>query len=335
MHPVVNEPDDGWRIGFIKHVVSKGVLMTLIPSIVLQANDGVTRAEFYPQYGGLCTSLLVPDGGAPGGRRELLYLPEKFDVSTNRAICAGLPFHFPICGRLAREGAPQSYLLEGRYYAMDIHGFSHQHAWDVIFSSCDQLVMQQKANEKTRSQFPFNYELQLSYALHASTLQAKLVIRNADHKAMPFYTGFHPYLAIDLKRYHKRDIQLQFQALKSFRYNATLTDIVGERACAVMPAALSDPGINERLSLLGQDKRVFLRFPDGFQLEQSVYGEADTDLFAYLQLYHQMDKPFFCIEPWMAFPNALNAVQGVKWLAPGATIGAIFLLKASYTSSAR
>ena len=47
-------------------------------------------------------------------------------------------------------------------------------------------------------------------------------------------------------------------------------------------------------------------------------GVEDPNLFPYVQLYTMTEKPFFCVEPWMAAPNSLNTAKGCRWLEPGA-----------------
>jgi galactose mutarotase-like enzyme len=49
-------------------------------------------------------------------------------------------------------------------------------------------------------------------------------------------------------------------------------------------------------------------------------------MFPYVQLFTETKKPFFCAEPWMAFPNAINAVSGARWLQPGKSDKAILTL---------
>ena len=41
------------------------------------------------------------------------------------------------------------------------------------------------------------------------------------------------------------------------------------------------------------------------------------------------DQPFFCVEPWMGHPNAMNTVAGVHWLAPGGSVRGVFSCKAA------
>ena len=77
------------------------------------------------------------------------------------------------------------------------------------------------------------------------------------------------------------------------------------------------PAINERITRVGEDREAKLRLPDGLTIHLAAEGVEDSDLFPYIQLYTMADKPFFCVEPWMAFPNALNTVAGARWLKPG------------------
>ena len=56
-------------------------------------------------------------------------------------------------------------------------------------------------------------------------------------------------------------------------------------------------------------------------------GIDDPSFFSYVQLYTIPEQPFFCVEPWMSFPNAMNTVSGVRWLQPGQTECGILTLQ--------
>ena len=56
---------------------------------------------------------------------------------------------------------------------------------------------------------------------------------------------------------------------------------------------------------------------------------ATSFVLGYLQFYTMADKPFFCIEPWMGHPNALNALTGAHWLAPGEVTHGVFEVRAN------
>jgi galactose mutarotase-like enzyme len=110
---------------------------------------------------------------------------------------------------------------------------------------------------------------------------------------------------------------LDFAPARAFAYNERLTDLARETAVPQVPAPIVHPTVNERIARVASNKEAHLILPDGLTVHLAAVGVEDDDLFPYVQLYTMPDKPFFCIEPWMAFPNALNTVAGARWLRPG------------------
>ncbi len=81
--------------------------------------------------------------------------------------------------------------------------------------------------------------------------------------------------------------------------------------------------------MVGENKTATLNFADGLQLTMSANGCNDKHLFPYIQLYTMTDKPFICVEPWMSFPNAINTMDGVRWLAPQQSDEGVLTLQAT------
>lgn len=257
--------------------------------ITLQTNN--SQAVFYPESGALCSSLIFNE-------QELLYVPKGFDLTYPQAIGAGLPFLFPICGRL--ENSPLS-----------IHGFAHLKAWRVVAHRSDFIEMSLRHDEHTLSQYPYEFELRLKYTLSETALLCEFTVLNLSERAMPFYSGYHPYFLIPHNR--REGAFLDFKPLKRFIYNESLTDVVGEAEALTFPVELSSKAYNEALHLMGEDHGISLSFADGKQLQIETSPEL-----AYTQLYTVYEKPFICIEPWMNHPGALHHQGQCQQLAPGA-----------------
>ena len=69
-----------------------------------------------------------------------------------------------------------------------------------------------------------------------------------------------------------------------------------------------------------------MHFPDGAIIGMDIYnfpGELNPS-FPFMQLYHAPEKPFFCVEPWMSHPNALNTQLASHVLFPSEFEEAVF-----------
>jgi galactose mutarotase-like enzyme len=312
--------------------------------LTLTASDGLTQAMIYPALGGLCASLKVPYPDAHGqiSMRELFYLPEDFESRCQQKICGGLPFHFPACGRTAHG----IYQIADQAYTMPIHGFSATQAWTLESQSAegDYIHLTLRESPSTLTHYPFCFELSLKYQIQPQSLEVVCEIFNPNQTDLPFSMGFHPYFYVPVSQ--KSSSTLDFIASKSIAYNETLTDLAAERPLqAPMPAYLTDEGLNERLSVLNRchldatltgalvPRPILLSIPEQprieltlnahdsviraeiTRLERSPHQNPEGQL-QYLQLYHDPEQPFFCIEPWAGTPNSLNHPERLIHLAP-------------------
>jgi len=249
---------------------------------------------------------------------EALFLHDYAFDKVIHDLPGGIPFLFPVCARLARNNQPGVYLLDHRQYKLKIHGFSWFTAWEVIKTTQHSIEMVLKENINTIQIYPFRFEIKLKYIVSNGKLSCYQIYKNTEqNKSMPYYAGFHPYFST--RHIPKEKIILNCDFKKRLKYNHDLTDIVGEQAVFAVPTDIANLEINEQLCILGKDKLATLTFPNG-----DILKTIADEKFSYMQLYHIPEKSFFCVERWMSFPNALNAVSGVHWLKPGESQSAVF-----------
>lgn len=294
----------------------------LMTSYHLRSPDGLTQAVVIPEQGGFVSSLRFP---FKAGQQEVLFLYDHAMDKNPHTLPGGIPFVFPVCARLSRNGIEGMYLYDGKQYQLKIHGFSWYASWDVVSHSEHHIELILKETDETLVIYPFQFEIRLRFSVMNKKLICEQTYCNKETKRpMPYYAGFHPYFLTPPLGAGKENTTVSFQSKRRLKYNPTLTDIVGDQPVIETPIAITDPSVNEQLSVLSEDKAVILTYPTGDQLKISAYGESDADLFSYLQLYHILEKPFFCIEHWMGFPNAMNSVSGVRWLAPNTSEKAVY-----------
>lgn len=277
------------------------------------STDKQTKASFVPEKGGVGSSIIMP---FQNQARELLFQHEHFWERNNPHIPGGWPFLFPICARIERMGKEGDYLYDGKIYHLPIHGFGPRLPWQVEKFATDSITLMLKSTEETLKNYPFRFQVKLNYQVKNKEFICTQKYINLDDKALPYYAGFHPYFLTPPVNQGKEKVILNFKPKRGFIYNEHLTDLIGEKENFNLPSSITNPELNEQISELGEDKEVTLSYPDGLKISLSTENENNPDLFRYLQLYHQVNEPFFCVEPWMGFPNALNTVLGVRWIAP-------------------
>lgn len=279
--------------------------------ITLQTDK--SSATFVPAYGANCASLCIEINGET---RELLYQhPHFYDSNTDKTR-GGIPFLFPMCGRLERDGEEGVYLLGSTRYTMKIHGFIHRMPWQVDSVDETSITMSCRDDEDTFAVYPFHFVLRITYTLDSTSLVCHFTVENTGKVPFPYYAGFHPFFSTPEPGKGKEKVKITMSPHKNILYNDRLTDITGVREFNPFPTSITNEEINECLFDMGSEAKAAVTFPDGYSLEITAGGD-DAELFPYMQLYTMPDRPFFCIEPWMGMPNALNSVAGVRWLSAG------------------
>ena len=291
------------------------------------AGDGLTSARFVPAFGGIGSSLTLPFRGAA---REMLFQHDFFWNEKYSRTRGGWPFLFPICGRLRRDGIEGAYLYNDRRYILTSHGFSLRKPWRMEDASApDALVMSLASDDETRQAYPFDFEVRLRYHVRPGALEAALEVTNTGSEPMPYYAGFHPYFLTPPAGGGKQEVRIAIASPRQWLYNADLTDITGPGFAAPFPCSIQAPAVNETLNEVADDHVTRMIYPDGFTMGALVTRASATRLFPFVQLYTIPERPFFCIEPWMGHPNALNSLTGFRWLAPGMRDHAVFIVRAA------
>jgi galactose mutarotase-like enzyme len=98
------------------------------------------------------------------------------------------PILFPIVGRLIDN----IYEYQGSKYQMNQHGFARDSEFKVEKHTETEIVFLLVENEITLEQFPFQFELRITYLLEDNYLKQLFVVTNTDDKTMYCSFGGHP-----------------------------------------------------------------------------------------------------------------------------------------------
>ena len=124
---------------------------------------------------------------------------QRLDASGDRALLwngdpavwAGrAPILFPIIGMLAGG----RYRLGDAEYSMAKHGIARHAPFDVVSHDGREVVLRLQADADTRATYPFEFRLDVSFALRDDTLRLQATIANLGDAPMPASFGFHPAL---------------------------------------------------------------------------------------------------------------------------------------------
>jgi galactose mutarotase-like enzyme len=250
------------------------------------------------------------------GGRELLW-------NGDPAVWAGrAPLLFPIVGTLAGG----SYRLGSKAYPLPRHGFARGRQFDVVAATSSKATFRLSADEATLQVYPFQFELDVDFALNGATLAVTSSVRNVGREEMPASIGYHPGFRWPLPYGEPRAAhfiefaddenapirRLNADGLLSPQPHPTP---VSHRRLALDDALFRDDvvifdAIRSRSVSYGADKgpRLRVSYPDA----------------RYLGVWTKPGAPFICIEPWQGiadeagFAGDFRTKLGVFTLAPGA-----------------
>jgi galactose mutarotase-like enzyme len=200
------------------------------------------------------------------------------------------------------------------------HGFARDQVFQVIDHSEDSITLRLTDNEQTRAQYPFAFELQVKYTLLQDTLVIEHRVTNLDSAELFYSLGGHPGFHIEgkLSEYYLdfgADYAVQQHLITGNYYNGKTKEIQLSRKFE-----LSD-------DLFASDAIVIKSPP----FKSIGFGKTNgpklltlhCDTWTAVGLWTKPGAPFFCIEPWWGWADALdssgniNEKEGIISLASG------------------
>ena len=105
------------------------------------------------------------------------------------------PLLFPYVGRFT-DG---KYLLDGREYEMNIHGFARKLVYHVLYREEDMITFELRDSEETFKVYPYHFILQVSYELQDNEIVITYRVSNCTKETMYFGIGGHPGFQVPLE----------------------------------------------------------------------------------------------------------------------------------------
>ena len=101
------------------------------------------------------------------------------------------PILFPIIGALHNDEC----LIDGKTYHMTQHGFARHNEFEIKNQSQTEVTFTLVSNDEIIKQYPFLFELNVTYKLVENTLTCFINVKNKDHQTIYFQVGGHPAFA--------------------------------------------------------------------------------------------------------------------------------------------
>jgi galactose mutarotase-like enzyme len=224
------------------------------------------------------------------------------------------PILFPIIGML--NGG--RYRLDGKTFDLAKHGFARRKPFEVISTERHRATLRLGADDQTLASYPFQFELDVTYALQAATLTMTAEIRNLGDADMPASFGFHPAFRRPLPFGQPRaDHEIRFAQPEPEPIRRIDADSL------LQPDGQPTPVIGDTLllrdALFDADAVIF----DRLRSRTLRYGakagpalEIDFPDTPYLGVWAKPGADFVAIEPW----HGVNDAEGFDsdiWQKPG------------------
>lgn len=224
------------------------------------------------------------------------------------------PILFPYVGRFT-EG---KYLLGGKEYEMNIHGFARKLPYHVVYQEEDMITLELRDSEETLGMYPYHFILQVSYELRDNEILITYRVSNCSKETMYFGIGGHPGFMVPLEEgLEFADYYLEFGGeARPERVGHTPACFLSGRD-AEFPL---EDGRKLRLShdLFDNDAIVLRNMADEVTLK-SDKGTRQVKVsypdMSYLGIWHtpKTDAPYVCIEPWTSLPSRQDVVEEFKY----------------------
>ena len=222
------------------------------------------------------------------------------------AVWAGqAPTLFPIVGTLLEN----RFLVEGRAYSMQRHGFARRKRFYCVDQSPDSLVFSLTDDEETRAQYPYSFELRIAYVLRERTLHITHTVLNRGAEPMYFSIGAHPSFCCELGDCIR--LECREEGLRTLRIDADGL-LLGES----FPVPGDGREIVLTRELFEKDALIFSGLRSrSVTLERRRFGRVVTVTLGgapYLGVWAKPGAPFVCIEPWYGIADSRERVPDLS-----------------------
>jgi len=233
------------------------------------------------------------------------------------------PLLFPIVGALASD----RYRLNGRTYAMPRHGFARRSEFALVEAKGGCALFRIEASEESRAVYPFEFRLDIGFALTGATLAMTATVSNKGDAPMPFSFGYHPAFAWPLPfggAAEDHRIVFECDEPSPIRRLDPATGLIA-------PDPQPSPVEGKVYAPVHADFEPDALIWDELQSRSLTYGVhgqprlridfPDTPM---LGIWQKPGARFLCIEPWagiadpLGFSGDFTDKPGVMTLAPNA-----------------
>lgn len=218
------------------------------------------------------------------------------------------PILFPIVGKL--KNGHYHVGEDETSYEMGGHGFARDSEFALIHEDHNDLAFELSSNETTKVNYPFDFDLKVSYHLKENQLKIRYQVENNDEKTMYFGVGAHPAFNVPIDKGSFEDYMLTIFPLEERIFipldaPSGMIQLDGRKEVQVHQLPL-------QRELFKGDALVYSSSPE---MEVTLTNHLDShsvkmswEGMPYFGLWspYPAEAPFVCIEPWCGIADDGN-----------------------------
>ena len=241
--------------------------------------------------------------------RELLWAPDG--VHWDRTA----PVLFPVCG-WTRGGVAR---VGGKTYPLGLHGFAMGERFVVVGQGADHITLRLTETAATLAQYPFPFQLEVTYRLDGSGVEVAGLIRNAGEAPMPYAFGLHPGFRWPLAGGDKPAHRLVFDAPERAEVPVIAPGGLFSKVMRPVPVEGRRLGLDE--ALFAREALCFLDAASRGLTFEGPQGRLrlDWEGFPHLVVWSKPGGPFLCLETWTGHGDP-DGYEGDLFAKPSMTI---------------
>ena len=211
------------------------------------------------------------------------------------------PILFPICGGLKED----KYTYDGKEYTLPKHGFAKLSEFEVEKKSRKSVTFLLKSNEETLAQYPFEFELRVTYTLSHKSVIVEYDVRNKTDGDMYFSIGSHEGYACSggVENY-----DIYFSRRESLQNCLVKEGCIGQETEQITKFSKTLP-IYEKY--FANDSLVFKNMVSrSLILRNRTNGERIKIEYPgkdYFVIWTIPGNEYICLEPWAGIPDYIDS----------------------------
>lgn len=232
------------------------------------------------------------------------------------------PLLFPFVGRSRGD----IYRLDGRDYPMPQHGFARRMAFAQVEHLPESVTFRLEADAATRAIYPFDFRLDMQFAVAGATLMITATVMNRGEADMPFSFGYHPAFAWPLPfggTVDEHRIEFEKPEPAPLRKVGSEPGLIAHER---VPTPVEDRLLIPTHAMFEGDALIWDQL-ESHSLLWGVPGQKrlkiDFPDTPWLGLWQKPGARYLCVEPWagmadlVGFDGDVWDKQGIMRLLPG------------------